>query len=93
MAKNNDRNLNVTIKNQDEDKDAVIISLSTIMKQLKRFLVLWLVIAIIAGILSFAFSAIKTFSRKNPAKALVSFSYSGIEKDLTLRDASLISIP
>ncbi|MCR4795508.1 MAG: lipopolysaccharide biosynthesis protein [Ruminococcus sp.] len=81
MAKNNERNLNVTIKNQD-DKDEVIISVSSIMKQLKRFLALWLVIAIMAGIIAFVFSAIKTFSRKNPARALVSFSYSGIEKGL-----------
>ena len=82
MAKNNERNLNVTIKNDDDEKDAAIISLSTIIKQLKRFLVLWLVIAIIAGILTFSLSAIKTFSKTNPAKALVSFSYSGIEKGL-----------
>jgi prefoldin subunit 5 len=82
MAKNNGRNLNVTIKNQDDNKDEVIITLSSIIKQLKRFLVLWLVIAIIAGILAFAFSAVQTFSRKNPARALVSFSYSGIEKGL-----------
>ena len=82
MAKNNGRNLNVTIKNQDDNKDEVVISFSSIIKQLKRFLALWLVAAIIAGILAFAFSAIQTFSKKNPAKALVSFSYSGIEKGL-----------
>ena len=82
MAKNNGRNLNVTIKNQDDNKDEVVISFSSIIKQLKRFLTLWLVAAIIAGILAFAFSAIQTFSKKNPAKALVSFSYSGIEKGL-----------
>ncbi|WP_028517115.1 LPS biosynthesis protein [Ruminococcus flavefaciens] len=82
MAKNNERNLNVTIKNNDEDKDAIVLSLSTIIKQLKRFLVLWLVVAIIAGILVFSLSAIKTFSKVSPAKALVSFSYSGIEKGL-----------
>ena len=82
MAKNNERNLNVTIKNPSDEKDEVIISISSIMKQLKRFLVLWLVIAIIAGIFAFSFSAIMTFSKKTPAKALVSFSYSGIEKGL-----------
>lgn len=82
MAKNNERNLNVTIKNPSDEKDEVIISISSIMKQLKRFLVLWLVIAIIAGIFVFSFSAIMTFSKKTPAKALVSFSYSGIEKGL-----------
>lgn len=82
MAKNNERNLNVTIKNKEDDRDLVFISMSSILKQLKRFLALWLIVAIIAGILAFVLSAVKTFSRKNPAKALVSFSYSGIEKGL-----------
>ncbi|WP_295070616.1 lipopolysaccharide biosynthesis protein [Ruminococcus sp.] len=82
MAKNNERNLNVTIKSPDDEKGEFIISISSILKQLKRFLALWLVVAIIAGILVFSFSAIWTFSKKTPAKALVSFSYSGIEKGL-----------
>lgn len=82
MAKNNERNLNVTIKSPDDEKGEFIISISSILKQLKRFLALWLVVAIIAGILVFSLSAIWTFSKKTPAKALVSFSYSGIEKGL-----------
>lgn len=82
MAKNNERNLNVTIKNQEDNKDEVIISISAILKNLKRYLAVWIVIAIIAGLLTFSFSAIKTFSAKTPAKALVSFTYTGIEKGL-----------
>ena len=44
MAKNNERNLNVTIKNQEDNKDEVIISISAIMKNLKKYLAVWLVI-------------------------------------------------
>lgn len=52
------------------------------MKNLKRFLGAWIAVAIIAGLLTFSLSAFKTFSAKNPTKALVSFTYSGIEKGL-----------
>ena len=82
MAKNNERNLNVTIKNQDDNKDEVIISISAIFKKLKKFLAVWIVIAVIAGLLTFCYSAYKTFSTQYPTKALVSFTYSGIEKGL-----------
>ena len=82
MAKNNERNLNVTIKNQEDNKDEVVISISAIMKNLRKYLTVWLVIAIIAGLLTFSFSAFKTFSAKTPTKALVSFTYSGIEQGL-----------
>ena len=37
MAKNNERNLNVTIKNQEEDKNEVIISIAAIIKNLKKY--------------------------------------------------------
>lgn len=82
MANNNERNLNVTIKNQEENKDEVVISISAIFKNLKRFLAVWLVLAIIAGLLTFCWSAYKTFSAKTPAKGLVSFTYKGIEQGL-----------
>lgn len=82
MAKNIERNLNVTIKNQEEDKNEVIISIAAIIKNLKKYLAVWLVIAIIAGLLTFCWSAYKTFSAQTPAKGLVSFTYNGIEKGL-----------
>ena len=81
MAKNNERNLNITIKNQ-EDKDEIIISVSSIFAQLKRFLVLWIVAAIIAGLAVFSLSALRIFSSSNPAEAIVSFTYDGIEQGL-----------
>ncbi len=81
MAKNNERNLNITIKNQ-EDNDEVIISVSSILKQMKRFLVLWIVVAIIAGLAVFSLSALRIFSTSKPAEAIVSFTYDGIEQGL-----------
>ena len=82
MAKSNERNLNVMIKNQDENKEDIAISVSAIIKSLKKFLVLWLIVSMIAGMFTFVVSAASTFVKKKPAKALVSFTYSGIEKGL-----------
>lgn len=82
MSDKNERNLNVTIKNQEDKGNEVIISVSTILKSLKRYLAMWLALCIIAGLLTFSFTAWRTFSKKNPARALISFSYSGIEKGL-----------
>lgn len=82
MAKTNERNLNVTIKNQEDNKDEIIISFSSIFSKLKKFLALWLAAAVVAGVLVFVFNAARTFSNKRPTKALISFSYNGIEKGL-----------
>lgn len=82
MSKSNERNLNVTIKNRDENKDDILISIPELINSLKKFLVLWIVAALIAGMLTFAMLAVSTFAKKEPAKALVSFTYSGIEKGL-----------
>jgi len=81
MAKSNERNLNVTIKNDDLN-DGAAISVSSILKYLKKFVLMWLVISFIVGCLGVAVSGAITFIAKEPAKALVSFTYSGIEKGL-----------
>ena len=82
MANKNERNLNVTIKNQEDEGNKVVISLSSIFKMLKRFFALWLAVAVLAGVFEVAWNAFKTFSGKEPAKALVSFTYPNIEKGL-----------
>lgn len=82
MAKNEERNLNVTIKSEQEDKDEVIISMSGIMKKLKKFLLPWIIVAVILGVMVLGVNAVSTMSVKPPLNALVSFTYDGIEKGL-----------
>lgn len=82
MAKREERNLNVTIKNQDDNKNEIVVSVSSIMQKLKKNLALWIAAAIIAGILGVVISSIRTFSSKTPARALISFTYPNIEKGL-----------
>ena len=76
-----ERYLNITLKNQEEDeKNQIIISFSGIMKQMKRFVLIWLVIAIIGAILvPVGYSLFASDQHKN-LSALVSFNYDGIEK-------------
>ena len=82
MAKNNDRNLNVTIKNAEEDKDEVVISMSAIMKKLKKYFLPWIIIAAMLGALIVSLKTVETIRSKPPLTALVSFSYDGVEKGL-----------
>ncbi len=73
--------LNITLKNQEEDeKNQIVISFSGIIKQMKRFVLIWLVLAIISGILiPVGYSVFASDQHKN-LSALVSFNYDGIEK-------------
>ena len=91
MAKKNERNLNITIKNHDE-KDEVIISISSILQQMKRLFAIWIVAAIVAGLVVFSLSAFKTFSSSVPAEAIVSFTYDGIEQGLDPKKAGTFDI-
>ena len=83
MEKKDERNLNIILKNEeDANKEEIIISFSAFMKQLKRFLIFWIVAAILAGILIPVFFAVFTADQHKNLTALVSFNYSGIEKGL-----------
>ena len=80
MSKSNERNLNVTIKNDHDEKDEVVISLSGIFKKLKKYFLPWVIIAAMLGAAVVSIKAAKVMKSKPPLTALVSFSYSGIEK-------------
>ncbi len=82
MNSKDERNLNITLKNQDEEKTDIIVSLSTILKKLKKYVLIWLVVAVIAFVAIFGGTTIKTIHLKPTLSALVSFTYDGIEKGL-----------
>lgn len=82
MSKSDERNLNVTIKNEGDSKDEVIISFSCIMKKFKKYFLPWIIIAALLAVSLLGVSAIKSFTSKPPLTALVSFTYSGVEKGL-----------
>ena len=80
MAVSNERNLNITLKNEEKDQDEVVISISAILKKLKKYFTIWLVAAVFLFVASFGFATLTTHVKKPELTALVSFSYSGIEK-------------
>ena len=82
MENKNERNLNITLKNEESDKEEIILSFSSLIKQLKRFVAIWLVISIVVGILIPVGTAVFTADQHKNLTALVSFNYSGIERGL-----------
>lgn len=82
MENKKDRNLNITIASPEKDEDEVVVSFSTVIKKLKKYVSLWIAAAIVAALLSGVYAVINTNVRKATLSALISFSYSGIEKGL-----------
>ena len=83
MDNSNEKNLNITINNKAADNDEVVISLVTIFKKLKKYFVLWLIIAVVVFVMTFGYATLTTQINKPKLNALISFSYSGIEKATT----------
>lgn len=82
MAKKDERNLNVTIKNDSDDKDEVVISFSGILRKLKKYFLPWIMATAIAAVAVLGVSVFSTLHSKPPLTALISFTYNGIEKGL-----------
>lgn len=73
-----EKNINLVLKNPD-DYDKPILTLGGILSQVKRFFVLWIVISMIAAIVT----GCGTFllgSTAATAKAMVEFTFDGIER-------------
>ncbi len=83
MEKKDERYLNVTLKNENNDNnDDVLVSIPGIFKKLKKYFIIWIVTAVVAAVLTLSGSAIFTADDHKTMTALVSFTYDGIEKGL-----------
>ncbi|MDE6776025.1 MAG: lipopolysaccharide biosynthesis protein [Ruminococcus sp.] len=82
MAKKDERNLNITINNSEKEEAEVVVSISTILKKLKKYLAIWIVAAVVFVGAAFGYAAITTHTKKAELTALINFSYDGIEKGL-----------
>lgn len=80
MAKKDDRNLNITIKNQEEKENEVVVSISTVLKKLRKYLFIWAVVAVLFVVFAFGYATFTTRVSKPALVALVSFSFDGVEK-------------
>lgn len=82
MDGKNERNLNITISNPESESNEIVVSFSTIIRKMKKYLSILIAAAIIAFICAFVYAAVTTHVKKTPLKALVSFNYDGIEKGI-----------
>lgn len=82
MANKEERYLNVTLKNGNDDKDEVVISFAGIFRMLKKYFLIWLVTAVVAGVLTLTGTAVLSSDQHKNLTALISFTYDGIDKGL-----------
>lgn len=82
MSKKEERNLNVTIKSDQDDKDSMFLSLSGMGKGLKRYFLPWIIVAVIAFVGVAGLKTVGVVRKKTPLKALIGFNYNGIENGL-----------
>lgn len=79
----NEKNISVTLKQQEDNNNEIVISFSSIGRQLKKYLFLWIVIAAFLGML--VVSCVILFNKNvstSNITALVSFNYDGIASGL-----------
>lgn len=81
MNTKDNRNINITLKN-DDDKNDILISIPMIFKKLKKYFLIWIVVAAIVFVAVFGSTTLKTMHRKPVITALVSFTHEGIEQGL-----------
>lgn len=82
MAKKDERNVNIVIKNPEAEEKELIVSFSTLLKKLRKYLLIWIVAAVVLVGAAFGYSGITTHVNKASLHALVGFSYDGVEKGL-----------
>lgn len=79
----NEKNISITFKQQEDTSDEVVLSLGTLSKQIKKYLFLWIVISVFTGaVISGGVLAFKGNISTSKITALVGFNYSGIESGL-----------
>ena len=80
----NEKLLNVTLKNANEEheEEQISISIVGILKNLRRFFALWLSATIFASILALVATSLAKQDSYKKMVSLVSFTYDGVEKGL-----------
>ena len=97
MADLNTKNVNLIVKNEDDRKEEVVISLAAIFRKLKKYFLVWFMTSVIIGGLIGGISVFFSTTSSTPVRALVSFTHNGIEKgknpDGSVFDANSIKNP
>lgn len=92
-----ERNVNLILKNETDSDKEVVVTLSGIFKKIKKYFLIWVVAAVVAFVLPIAGSAVFSADQHKEMTALVSFTFSGIEKGLdpngNVFDANVLKTP
>lgn len=73
-----EKNINLVLKQNDKDEKP-LLTLRSLVKQVKRVFVLWLVLAIILGVAAGAMTMMSKTSNSS-VQAIVEFTFDGVEK-------------
>ncbi len=95
---NTEKNISVTLKQSNENDNDAVLSLSSLVTQIKKYFMIWVVISAIAAMFISGLSLLfKTNVSDNKITALVNFSYNGIQSGLapdgTTLDVNKIKSP
>ncbi len=82
MEKKEERYLNITLQNDNNDDKEIVVSFLGIWKKLKKYFIIWLVAAIVVALLTVTSSAIFSSDQHKSMTSLVSFTFDGIEEGL-----------
>lgn len=82
MSKKENQNVNITLNTNEKEDNEVVISIFTLIKKLKKYLLIWIIAAVVCVALAVGYSMITTHVNKPILEALVGFSYNGIEQGL-----------
>ncbi|HAG14871.1 MAG TPA: lipopolysaccharide biosynthesis protein [Ruminococcus sp.] len=75
----NEKNVNVILKNDDRRDDDVTISFPAVFRKLKKHFAAWFLTSVIVGGFITGLSMFFSTTTATPVRALVSFTYKGIE--------------
>lgn len=82
MSKKENQNVNITLNANTKEDSEVVISIFTLIKKLKKYLLIWIIAAVVCVAIAIGYSMITTHVQKPTLTALVGFSYDGVEKGL-----------
>ena len=82
MSKKENQNVNITLNTKNKEDGEVVVSIFTLIKKLRKYLLIWIIAAVICVGLAVAYAVFTTHVQKPTLTALVGFSYDGVEKGL-----------
>lgn len=82
MSKKENQNVNITLNTKEKEDSEIVVSIFTLIRKLKKYLLIWIIAAVLCIGIAVAYSMITTHVQKPTLTALIGFSYDGIEKGL-----------